>query len=456
MRSRKKLTALVLSAVSVFALTGSLQAEAAADTLKVADVVIEGVDGYKAEEVKRLLPEIEKSDVDVSRLSKQIMLVNDGKAFKVNTNFKSQGNGTYQLVVTVEDLKDESVTVGISNTGNDATGNWRANVSYVNRDVTQSGDTLGVTYGTSLNHMRDVHQASLVYKWSLPRLGDSAYISAVYSDSDANFDNILNVGNINMHSDGEYKDFGAHYQHNFKYTSYKKQILDVGLNYRNYSGQSELIFGGNPVPGTRPVDVSESVLSANYYDVTRQQNQAFSFNVGIVRNLNGDKAAYTAYRGGAKVVADDKFTIFKAGVNYQYKTNSDWVLGARVNAQYTRNNLTALEQLGAGGANSVRGFREHVASGDKGVLGSFEVYTPEFAKNQRFLLFTDMAKLSNNEYNIGEKSRTLSSWGIGYRFLGQQDNGLNVSLDYALPIAKGDLDMSKNNRRWNLNVSYQF
>lgn len=456
MRSRKKLTALVLSAVSVFALTGSLQAEAAADTLKVADVVIEGVDGYKAEEVKRLLPEIEKSDVDVSRLSKQIMLVNDGKAFKVNTNFKSQGNGTYQLVVTVEDLKDESVTVGISNTGNDATGNWRANVSYVNRDVTQSGDTLGVTYGTSLNHMRDVHQASLVYKWSLPRLGDSAYISAVYSDSDANFDNILNVGNINMHSDGEYKDFGAHYQHNFKYTSYKKQILDVGLNYRNYSGQSELILGGTPVPGTRPVDVSESVLSANYYDVTRQQNQAFSFNVGIVRNLNGDKAAYTAYRGGAKVVADDKFTIFKAGVNYQYKTNSDWVLGARVNAQYTRNNLTALEQLGAGGANSVRGFREHVASGDKGVLGSFEVYTPEFAKNQRFLLFTDMAKLSNNEYNIGEKSRTLSSWGIGYRFLGQQDNGLNVSLDYALPIAKGDLDMSKNNRRWNLNVSYQF
>ena len=71
--------------------------------------------------------------------------------------------------VSVEDLKDDQITVGISNTGSDATGNWRANVSYVNRDVTQSGDTLGVTYGTSLNHMKDVHQASVVYKWSMPK-----------------------------------------------------------------------------------------------------------------------------------------------------------------------------------------------------------------------------------------------------------------------------------------------
>lgn len=456
MMIRKKLVAAVLSVLSVFALNADLQAEAANDnTLKVTDVVIEGVEGYKADEIKRLLPELDKSDVDVNKLSKQIMLVNDGKAFKVNSDFKSQGNGNYKVVVSVEDLKDDQITVGIRNTGSDATGNWRANVSYVNRDVTQSGDTLGVTYGTSLNHMKDVHQASVVYKWSMPKLGDSAYISAIYSDSDANFDNILNVGNVNLHSDGKYKDFGAHYQHNFKYTSYKKQILDVGLNYRNYNGNSELILPGlKPLPWN-PIDVSETVLSATYYDVTRQKNQAFSYNVGMVRNLNGDKAAYSAYRGGT-VVADDKFTIFRVGANYQYKTNSDWVFGARINAQYTNDNLTALEQLGGGGVNSVRGFREHVASGDKGILGSLEIYTPEFAKNHRFLLFTDMARLSNNEYNVGERSRTLSSWGIGYRFLGQQDCGVNVSLDYAMSMSDGGLDMGKNNRRWNLIVSCQF
>ena len=136
MMIRKKLAAAVLSVLSVFALNADLQAEAANDnTLKVTDVVIEGVEGYK-------------SDVDVNKLSKQIMLVNDGKAFKVNSDFKSQGNGNYKVVVSVEDLKDDQITVGISNTGSDATGNWRANVSYVNRDVTQSGDTLGVTYGT--------------------------------------------------------------------------------------------------------------------------------------------------------------------------------------------------------------------------------------------------------------------------------------------------------------------
>ena len=170
MMIRKKLAVAVLSVLSVFALNADLQAEAANDnTLKVTDVVIEGVEGYKADEIKRLLPELDKSDVDVNKLSKQIMLVNDGKAFKVNSDFKSQGNGNYKVVVSVEDLKDDQITVGISNTGSDATGNWRANVSYVNRDVTQRGDTLGVTYGTSLNHMKDVHQASVVYKWSMPK-----------------------------------------------------------------------------------------------------------------------------------------------------------------------------------------------------------------------------------------------------------------------------------------------
>ena len=93
MMIRKKLAVAVLSVLSVFALNADLQAEAANDnTLKVTDVVIEGVEGYKADEIKRLLPELDKSDVDVNKLSKQIMLVNDGKAFKVNSDFKSQGS----------------------------------------------------------------------------------------------------------------------------------------------------------------------------------------------------------------------------------------------------------------------------------------------------------------------------------------------------------------------------
>ena len=70
MMIRKKLAVAVLSVLSVFALNADLQAEAANDnTLKVTDVVIEGVEGYKADEIKRLLPELDKSDVDVNKLS---------------------------------------------------------------------------------------------------------------------------------------------------------------------------------------------------------------------------------------------------------------------------------------------------------------------------------------------------------------------------------------------------
>ena len=104
--------------------------------------------------------------------------------------------------------------------------------------------------------------------------------------------------------------------------------------------------------------------------------------------------------------------------------------------------------------NSVRGFKERITSGDNGVLGSVELYTPEFAPHQRFVLFTDMASLGNNTYRLGERSRKLSSWGVGYRFI-NQDN-LNISLDYAMPIDDSDIDMGKYGRRWNLNMTYRF
>ena len=453
MKSKKSLTAAVLLGLGVL-LTGAQasQAEAAAVQLPVVEVVYENMDESTINEVKYLLPELKNETVNVEKLSKQIMMAKDAKAIQLSTDFKKQPDGKFKAVVTAERLKNESVTIGTSNTGNQYTGEWRANVGYTNTDVSRRGDTFGVTYATSPNHLGDVHQAAAFYKWLIPEQGGSAYISALYSDSNSDMGNIYSIGDIDLRSEGTYKDFGIHYQQNFKYTSARKQVLDVGFNYKNFDGQNDLYIGGNKF-NIGDFDLTEGVVSATYYDVLRSKNQSFSYNVGVAHNMTGDSAAYTRYRGNG-VQVKDNFTIFRAGVNYQYRTNSDWVFGARVNGQYTKDDLTNLEQIGAGGMNSVRGFKERIASGDNGVLGSVELYTPEFAPHQRFVLFTDMASLGNNTYRLGERSRKLSSWGVGYRFI-DQDN-LNISLDYAMPIDDSDIDMGKYGRRWNLNMTYRF
>lgn len=264
--------------------------------------------------------------------------------------------------------------------------------------------------------------------------------------------NIYSIGDMDLRSEGTYKELGIHYQQNFTYTSARKQVLDVGFNYKNFDGQNDLYFLGHKF-NIGDFNLTEGVVSATYYDMLNSVNQSFSYNVGVVHNLAGDSDAYTSYRGGG-VKVKENFTIFRASASYQYRTKNDWVFGARINGQYTKDDLTNLEQLGAGGMNSVRGFKERVASGDNGILGSLEVYTPELAPHQRLVLFADMASVGNNTYHLGERSRRLSSWGLGYRFM-DRDN-LNISLDYAVPIDEGDIDMSKYGRRWSLNMTYRF
>ena len=453
MKGKKGLTAAVLCGFGVLSMGYSaVQTEAAPVQLPVAEVIYENMDEGTADEAKYLLPELKNSIINVEKLSRQIMMAKDAWAIQFSTDLQKQADGSYKAVVTAKRLKNESVIFGISNTGNQYTGEWRASAGYTNTDVSGRGDTLGVTYATSPNHLSDVHQASAFYKWLIPEQGGSAYVSALYSDSYSDMGNIYSIGDMDLRSEGTYKEVGIHYQQHFKYTSARKQVLDVGFNYKNYDGQNDLYVFGNKY-NIGDFDLTEGVVSATYYDVLRSNNQSFSYNVGVAHNLTGDGDAYTQYRGGG-IGVKENFTIFRAGVNYQYRTRNDWVLGARLSGQYTKDDLINLEQLGAGGMNSVRGFKERVASGDSGVLGSVELYTPEFAPHQRFVLFTDMASVGNNTYRVGERSRKLSSWGVGYRFI-EQDN-LNISLDYAMPIDDSDIDMGKYGRRWNLNVTYRF
>ena len=124
--------------------------------------------------------------------------------------------------------------------------------------------------------------------------------------------------------------------------------------------------------------------------------------------------------------------------------------------QYTPDKLVSSEQLGGGGVGSVRGFKERVATGDKGILANFEIYTPKVLKNSRFVLFCDTAYLVNNSPNLGEENnRSLSSVGIGYRYADEK-LGLGVSLDYAKVVDDGGLTAKGARRPWTFMLNKTF
>ena len=175
------------------------------------------------------------------------------------------------------------------------------------------------------------------------------------------------------------------------------------------------------------------------------------WNAGIVTNVGGISQEYRDKASSC----DSHFNILKAGLSYQYRTNENWIVGLRASGQYSSNKLVGSQQFGLGGVDSIRGFNDRVIAGDKGVMGSLEIMTPELCKYTRAYVFTDMGAISSNSQGVG--SRNLASAGVGLRF-SDPVNSWYVDLSYAGILQ--DLEKDANNynayKRWNLMVTKTF
>jgi hemolysin activation/secretion protein len=108
----------------------------------------------------------------------------------------------------------------------------------------------------------------------------------------------------------------------------------------------------------------------------------------------------------------------RANANYLGSIGDGWLWSARGQFQYSSDALIAGEQLGLGGASSVRGTSERPISGDRGLFVSLEVNTPELQPGLRLAGFADAGWLRNNNPNATNKpaSDQLASVGLGLRY----------------------------------------
>lgn len=422
---------------------------AAATVMDVSSVTISGNQQWSESMIRRMVPVLRESKIDVAELSRELQLVNDTNAAELTADFARQQDGRYHLTVAVKENKVEHVAVNVNNAGDDYTGDWRLSTSYTNSNLTKRADNLGGAFVTSPGHWDDVKQAALVYRALLPQHGDYAYLT--YSYSDVDLGQIANFGGLGISATGRGQTVGAHYQHNFKYTQARKNFLDFGIDYKHYKNAQDYDYAGSRLLHDG-VDFEVTTASVSYADILRRPSDFFAWSLGYTGNINGDEDKFNAYRYGS----DKQFNLIKASFNYQYRLPANWIVGLRMNGQYTKSNVVTTEQIGAGGSTSIRGFKERVASADKGYVGSFEVYTPEFAKHQRFVLFNDFGRLVNNHSYNGELTgETLASCGLGYLYF-DKENGWFGTLSYAKIYDDLDSYQSHAHRPWQVSLTKQF
>ena len=121
--------------------------------------------------------------------------------------------------------------------------------------------------------------------------------------------------------------------------------------------------------------------------------------------------------------------------------NCSWVL--RGTGQWANGNLVPSEQLGVGGFNSVRGYDEREANGDRGLFLNNELRSmpvslfrlagkPKMADQLQFLAFCDYGVVENVDKLEGESSAHLLSVGGGLRY--SLSRYLSVRFDYGVQL----------------------
>ena len=409
--------------------------------VRVSAVIVQGAGETSEATVRALLPELSRDTVNIRKLSQEIQSVNDTGGILLATEFTPAGAGAYRVTVKVKEKKSDHVRLSVSNTGTDYTGDWRTALTYLNTNISGRADTFGAAFVTSPGHFGDVKVGALSYRKLMPEWNGAVSVSV--SHGRTNIDNYdtgarslfdVNIGGKSTNAD-------LHYQRFLSYTSRNKDILDFGIGYRRTESDFGYNFIGRRFNNT--TDYNVMLASVTYLHSQR------------TANVSGDGASYEKVTPGA----DSQFTLLRAGANYQVRAKSDWIGAVRLNAQYTKDHVVPAEQIGAGGAMSVRGFDERAIGADKGFVGSLEIYSPEIAKHTRLLAFTDYAHLSNNRNdknrNVIFGSESIASAGLGVRY---SDDRFSLSLDYARVLRDADkVNLNKqNSRHWNLMASVSF
>ncbi|MEN9889896.1 MAG: hypothetical protein RLY78_191 [Pseudomonadota bacterium] len=148
--------------------------------------------------------------------------------------------------------------------------------------------------------------------------------------------------------------------------------------------------------------------------------------------------------------ADGGFGVLRLGLRHDgpFGAEGSSRLALRTTAQIAGQPLVSSEQLNAGGALSVRGYRDATASGDLGLLVSAEWRSPDLlpalsptasgarpAGTLHGLLFADAAQLHVLDPQDGQSARRRLA-GIGGGLRWRATGGLNADLDLAWPLSR--------------------
>ena len=217
------------------------------------------------------------------------------------------------------------------------------------------------------------------------------------------------------------------------------QELRLGYDFKRTN--NNLAFGGGSVFDSA-TEIHQMVVdySATFLDERGSTSATLTgvISPGFLSSAN-DRDAFEASRAGAS--PRYAYTLLQA--ERSQRLPEDFTLVLRATGQLASGALLGSEQIGLGGATTIRGFESFAASGDQGYILGAELRAPPsgllhqlgWPDTDRFqpLLFVESGRVwSRTEQTNGRSSTPLSSVGAGIRYA--IDRYLSLRFDFGVQL----------------------
>lgn len=410
---------------------------------KLAAVRIKGEPRFfRGDNVRASLPNLREGQTPLVRaIDRDIQLSNENPAKELRVTLLA-GSKPGDIDGEIEVVEENPLRwlASLENTGDLQTGSNRLGIGVQHANLFGADHVGTAQFQTSVENPGQVQLYSLGYR--LPLYGMAAALDAFYAYSSVDSGTTATPAGP-MSFAGRGTVFGLRANRYLERIGEYDHRVVLGVDWREYDNDCRLGSLGAAACGPASADIRIVPLSLAYVGQAQSEHSFWGFSAALHHNLGGSSRAEfdSARRGAERAYHIARFSVFG-----EFALTQDFGLNARLTAQYSPHALVPGEQLGLGGATSVRGYRERELAGDSGYFASLEAVGPDVAPlfgsadsvRLRPLLFVDHGRVRNHQDKPcsegGERTCSLSSVGAGLRL----DVGKNATLRFDLGRALVD------------------
>jgi hemolysin activation/secretion protein len=397
---------------------------------RVEDIVVTGTQKLDPNYIKSRIALRAGPILKIDRLIEGLQLLQLDPLIKtISTELVSgQQPGTSIVQLKVSETPNWQAGINIANNRTPSVGEIQAQFSVSQNNLTGIGDSLGATYGKSEG------SSVLDLNYTLPLNPQNGTLRAQYSSSTSK---VIEApfNRLDINSAGQ--DFGLTYRQPLVQTPAQEFALGVTLARRETNtGYLQSVIGERtpyPTPGADPSGSTRVTALRFFQDYTaKDTQQVFALRSQLSAGLQALGATVSDSS------PNGKFVTWRGQAQYVRALAPNSILLMKLETQLADRPLLALEQIGVGGQDTVRGYRQDLLLADNGVIASAEVRLPIFASPERkqvlqVVPFLDFGWGWNQPNNPSPNPTpsTIAAAGLGLRYQG--GDNFSAKLDYGIP-----------------------